>query len=82
MVSVFKYIYEINFIALPGKGLRDFRHYACLCSCGVIGPVLDSEQRLFIVNRNGAANNGNYVYAFNTGNICSGKRSLLHENTR
>jgi hypothetical protein len=29
-----------------------------VCSYGLIGPVLDSEQRLFIANRNGAANIG------------------------
>jgi len=76
MVSVSKYIYEINFITLPGKGLREFCHYACLCSCGEIGPVLDSEQRLFIVNRNGAANNGSYVYAFKTHHIYRNPRSI------
>jgi len=74
-VSVFKYIFKINFAALPGKGLTDVlslrmslqlrSEWACI-----------SEQRPFIVHRNGAANNGSYVYNFKTQNIYRNPQSL------
>jgi hypothetical protein len=72
----FQKLLWISFPASPGKGLRVFCHNACHCSCGVIWPVLDSEQRLFILNRNGAANNGSYVYAFKTHRNYRNPRSL------